>query len=112
MKREDNLSARMRHRIAIEEPHITSDGGGGSVVAWEKLQDIWAEVIPTTPAETNLGGQIVQTISFNVTTRYVKGINHNMRVKFSGRYYNIKTVWNEGNKNKITKMVIEYDIFQ
>ncbi len=108
----EGLASRLRHRITLETPVMTDDGGGGKTISWNKFADAWAELITDRPTEKLLGEQLVATATYRVTIRYLKNVAHYMRVKFSNRIFSIKSVWNENEEKRVTKMIIEEDLFQ
>lgn len=110
-RKKEDLASRLRQRVTIEKPVATSDGGGGQSYAWEKVGDFWAEVIPQKPSETQLGEQSVPIAVYMITMRYQAGINSSMRVKFSGKIFNMKGVWVEKEEEKVLQIIAEEDIF-
>lgn len=110
-RKKEDLASRLRHRITIERMITTSDGAGGASYNWEKVGDYWAEVVPQKPTEIQLGEQSVPIAVYVITMRYQAGINSSMRVKFSGRIFNMKGIWVEKEEDKVLQIIAEENIF-
>ena len=49
--------AAMRQRVALEEATVAADGGGGAIVAWELVAEVWAAIIRNREASAcDVGG--------------------------------------------------------
>ena len=72
----------LTHKMTIETPVLTPDGGGGFTVAWEHLDDVYAAV-------TELGGQIVPSQPCRVVIHYRDDMGSKMRLREDETVYNI-----------------------
>jgi len=42
----------LRHRVLLQKPLLSADGGGGVSVQWLDVAEVWAEVTPTASRQT------------------------------------------------------------
>lgn len=60
----------LRHRVTLQILSLASDGGGGGVVSWQPLSEVWAAVEPVSTRPDARGGQTKLPVSYRVTVRY------------------------------------------
>ncbi|MCI5049589.1 MAG: phage head closure protein [Rickettsiales bacterium] len=103
------LSARLRHRITIEQPNDTADGGGGVTRGWTTVATVWAEIIPTRGgAEQGLGEAAIQALhTHRITIRYRDDVSTDMRIGFDGRYFNIRSITNVEEAKVVLELNVE-----
>ena len=94
MKISKTISARLRHRLTLEQEIKTPDGAGGYTKTWESVADIWAEIQPISGKERVFAGQISAEISHKITIRYRVGLNTAMRFVYNDRIFNISAILN------------------
>jgi SPP1 family predicted phage head-tail adaptor len=58
---------------------------GESVIAWQRVADVWANVVPQSARETSEGAQIQPTTSHVVYMRYREDVKPDWRIEFKGR---------------------------
>ncbi len=67
------MSARigkLRHRLTLESPSRTDDGGGGADITWETVAEIWGALETSTGAETIVAGRLSGIAAPVITIRY------------------------------------------
>lgn len=82
----------LRHLIEIEENNPTRDEYGGLVDVWTVHKRVWSEVRPISGSELLKSDQLTTKASYNIWIRYLATVTTQMRIKFNGRYFNIKNV--------------------
>lgn len=82
----------LRHRVVLEAPVRTPDGGGGSVVGWTPVAEVWAEIRTGQGQEAMIAEALSGRVSHVVTIRYRDGVDHTMRLRFGGRLFAITAV--------------------
>lgn len=111
MGKQEDIIARMRHRITIEKPELTPEAGGQFTVQWQEVVTVWAEILPIETriryAEMLVDGQLTAPVSHVVTLRYHAGVSAEMRVVFGGRVFNIRHVVNIGEENRFLRLLAE-----
>jgi len=110
-QKHDPLASRLRHRITIQEENSAADTGGGSVLAWEDVANIWAEIRPiqnrSASSERVQGGKIEARGFFLITIRYLDGVTPAMRISFGTRIFNIRSVINLEERGEVMEILAE-----
>jgi SPP1 family predicted phage head-tail adaptor len=87
------LSARLRHRVDIEQYAETRDEFGGVVQTWSAYaSDVPAEIVPLSGREFVAAQAMQGSVTTRITVRYDPSINPKMRIKHDGTIYNIRAV--------------------
>lgn len=100
---------RLIHTIALEQRPATTDSFGEQTLTWSSfMSGIPAKVSPISGREALASGAFASEITHRVVMRYVAGITAEMRVSFSGRYFAIKAILDEEERNeRLTLMCAE-----
>jgi len=80
---------RLSHRLTLETPVRTPDGGGGWALAWEAVAEMWAAVEMSTGGERVEGGRLSGTVKARITIRYRDDVTPAMRFRNGGQVYEI-----------------------
>lgn len=111
MVRQQDMTSRLRHRITLQQPEMTVETGGQYAVQWQDVATVWAEVVPLEnrlmTAEIVLDAQLTARVSHSITLRYRAGVTADMRVAFNGRHFNIRSVVNVGERNRLLRLLAE-----
>jgi SPP1 family predicted phage head-tail adaptor len=79
----------LRHRIRLEQPTRLADGGGGAVVTWTPVADLWASIKPTSGREALVADQVAGRVSHEIHVRYRADIVPAMRFSLGTRTFEI-----------------------
>ena len=90
----------LRHRLTLQQPVRTADGGGGADVAWTDVADLWASVEPLSGRETLAAERAQAIVSHRIRLRYRTGVASEMRFKLGTRLFNIRSVIDEGERRR------------
>lgn len=111
MAERDNIASRLRHRITLQQPDLNAGAGGQYSVEWQDVATVWAEVTPlesrALTAETVLDAQLTARVSHEIILRYREGVTADMRVAMDGRHFNIRSVVNSGERNRVLRLLAE-----
>ena len=102
-----DLASRLRKRIVLEQPLSQADGAGGLTLSWQEFATIWAEILPRRASENLFAGQLENRASHKIMLRYLAGIDTKMRIKFGTRYFNIISILNVEERNKMLEISVE-----
>lgn len=102
-----DLASRLRRRIIIEQSVESADGAGGLEVAWEEFATVWAEILPTREREELFAGQLAKLATHKITMRYFDGITTRMRINYDGRFFNIISILNVGERDETIEILAE-----
>lgn len=100
---------RLIHSITLEQRPATTDSYGEQTLSWSTVMSgIPAKVSPLSGRELMASGAIASEITHRVVMRYLAGVTEEMRVNFGGRYFAIKAILDEEERNeKLTLMCAE-----
>jgi SPP1 family predicted phage head-tail adaptor len=83
---------RLSHRLTLESPVRTPDGGGGWTVVWEAVADMWGAVEMPSGRERVEGGRLSGTANARITIRYRDDVTPAMRFRNGAQVFEIRTV--------------------
>ena len=90
----------LRHRLSLESATRTSDGGGGAVVTWSLIAQLWGDIAPATGAENVVAESINGHVSHVVHMRYRNDIAPAMRLRFGPRILEILAVFDSDGRGR------------
>lgn len=82
----------LRHKLILEAPTRTGDGGGGAEVSWHKVDDVWVEITPGQGAETFTAEKRTSHLSHTVTLRWRADLAPTQRLRTGTRVLEIEAV--------------------
>jgi SPP1 family predicted phage head-tail adaptor len=78
-------------RLTLESPSRASDGGGGAVVTWVEVAEVWAAVRPISGDERLRADQVAGRVTHSVTIRR-RDVTPAMRLRSGSRVLDIVAV--------------------
>jgi len=97
----------LRHRVTLQTPQETADGGGGASVAWTDLAVVWAAIEPLRGSERPRAGQIESPLTHRVVIRHRDDVTPRLRIKFGARLFNIRAVIDPGERRCHLELLCE-----
>jgi SPP1 family predicted phage head-tail adaptor len=97
----------LRTRLTLEAPSRTSDGAGGSGIAWESVSDVWARVTPLTGNEDLSLDRVAGTLRHEIVIRYRAGVTLEMRFRDGSRVYDIRAAFDPDARRHWLKCIAE-----
>lgn len=94
-------AGRLRHKITIEHSSEVRDGRGETTKTWSTFATPRAGIYPQSGGENFQLHQENNSVSHKIVTRYMAGITPDMRVSYNGRVFDIESVINVGERNKM-----------
>ncbi len=98
---------RLRHIGSIEEYVETKDDLGGYSKAWTEYTKVWCAIHPLRGDEKYVSAEKHATATHQVTIRYKSGINPKMRLISRDRTFEIISVINVGERDKMMQLIVE-----
>ena len=97
----------LRTRLKLEAPAHAADGGGGSVVSWTEVGEVWADVRATGGGETYDADRVAGHVSHTIVIRYRTGVVPEMRFRAATRVFNIRAVLDPDNRRRWLRCLVE-----
>ena len=93
----------LKKRIEIQAQQKTPDGMGGFTTVWATLPGytVDAAIWDATGNERNQANATTLIITHRIRIRYKQGLKASYRIKFGLRYFNIVSIVNPNEANKI-----------
>lgn len=83
---------KLRHRLRIEAPTRTPDGGGGAAITWSLVAEAWAAFRPATGSESEQHDGLKARVSHEVWIRHRDDVRPDMRFVMGTRVFEILAV--------------------
>lgn len=100
----------LRHRVLLEMPVRADDGGGGAIVTWTPVADLWAGIAPATGGEDVVGEGIAGRVSHELLVRYRSGIAPAMRFRLGDRTFEIKAVLDIAERRRMLRCLCREEL--
>ena len=99
----------LRHAGSIEEYTQTVDGFGGVTKVWTEFSKVWCAINPLRGTEKYVSAEKHATATHQVTIRYLDGVEPKMRLLSRGREFEVISVINVGERDKMMQLIVEED---
>ena len=101
---------RLRHLCTVEHYTETVDAVGGVTKQWDEYAMIWCAIDPLRGDEKYFSAEKHAEATHQVTSRYLDGVNPKMRLLCRGREFEIISVINIGERDKMMKFTVKEDV--
>jgi SPP1 family predicted phage head-tail adaptor len=92
---------KLRDRLTLEMAVRSDDGGGGAIVAWTAVADVWAAVRPITGDERLRADAVTGRVTHQVWIRHRVGVVPAMRFRAGDRILDIVAVLDPGPRDRL-----------
>ncbi|MEQ1672838.1 MAG: phage head closure protein [Hyphomicrobium sp.] len=82
----------LRHRVQIETAARTSDGGGGAVITWTQIAEVWAAIWPRSNDEQFESDRMAGKATHDIWIRFRSDVKPEMRIRFGARVFDVRGV--------------------
>ena len=97
----------LRRRVTLEAETRTADGGGGSVLGWVGVTDLWAELRGLSGSETLAAEDLQAKVTHMVTIRRRMDVRPDMRIRFGQRLFHIVAVLDRDGPEPFLRILAE-----
>ncbi|PHR57283.1 MAG: head-tail adaptor protein [Arcobacter sp.] len=97
-------SASLKHTIVIQSSIEIPDSFGGVSKSWNDFKTVRASVKPQSAKEFFSAG-VQAEATHKIEVRYVLGLNPKMRILFGTRVFDIKSILNIQERNKVLHII-------
>jgi SPP1 family predicted phage head-tail adaptor len=91
----------LRHRLTLESPSRTGDGGGGAAVTWQLVAELWAHVRPISGDERLRADGVSGRVTHEVWLRHRADVVPAMRFTHGARILEIVAVLDPGRRDRL-----------
>lgn len=95
------------HRLMLEAPSRTADGGGGATVNWSLAAEVWGAVRPLTGSESLEAEGLKGRVSHEIVIRYRVGVTPLMRFSLGARHFDIRTAIDISEERRWLRCLVE-----
>jgi SPP1 family predicted phage head-tail adaptor len=99
--------ADLSKRLAIEREVRTGDGGGGALVTWVHVAEVWAAIWPRTAGENFRMDRVAGTATHDVWMRHRDGVVPGQRLRYGEREFDIRGVLDVEERGRWLKCIVE-----
>ncbi|HRD77081.1 MAG TPA: phage head closure protein, partial [Hyphomicrobiaceae bacterium] len=90
----------LRHRLDIQAPVRTPDGGGGATETWSSTATVWAAIRPTGAGEPIVADAHRGEVSHEIWIRFRNDVLPGMRFAQGSRVFEIVGVIDVGERHR------------
>lgn len=100
----------LRHRVVLEAPVRSGDGGGGAFVVWTPVAEIWAGIAPGTGSEAVLGDSLAGRVSHEIVVRHRADVVPAMRFRLGNRHFEIVAAIDVGERRRMLRCLCREEL--
>jgi SPP1 family predicted phage head-tail adaptor len=97
----------LSHRLNLEAPSRTPDGGGGAAVTWALVAEIWAAIRPVSGGEGVAADGVSGRLTHEIWIRHRDGVLPEMRFVEGSRVFDIRAVVDQVERRRFLKCLVE-----
>ncbi|MGE0022766.1 MAG: phage head closure protein [Hyphomicrobium sp.] len=97
----------LRHRLSLEAPLASADGGGGVTRTWALVAEVWGAVRPASGAESVRADGVGGHVSHEIWIRHRAGVLPEMRFTLGARKFEIRAVIDAGERHRFLRCLAE-----
>jgi len=97
----------LRHRLALEAPLESADGGGGVARIWALVAEVWGAIRPLSGNEGVEADGVRGRVSHEIWIRYRTGVLPDMRFALGTRVFEIRAAIDSGERHRFLRCLVE-----
>lgn len=101
------LIGEMRHRLALQAPLASDDGGGGVTRTWALVAEVWGAVRPISGAESVEADGLRGRVTHEVWIRHRANVGPEMRFVLGARTFDVRAVIDSGERHRFLRCLVE-----
>ncbi len=110
MVRKTDIAARLRHTVIIQQTTQTRSTSGAITDSWGTFATVRADIKPLSGREYLESNQVNAEEITRFTIRYLKDITTKMRVLWGTRVYDIRSIMNVSESDKLMELRVVEDV--
>ena len=100
----------LRHRLALETATRSGDGGGGAIVTWVPIAEVWGSITPVTGTEEVYADQIAGRVSHEIVVRHRGDIAPANRFRYGARVFEVLAVLDVGERRRRSRCLCREEL--
>lgn len=96
-----------RERIFLQQEAWMGDTGGGRMLSWEEVAELWAAIEPLSGKENIQGEKVTGAQLYRVRFRYEENVRTAMRIVWDGRILNIRSIRHVEARGRLLEIIAE-----
>lgn len=97
----------LRHRLALQAPLDTPDGGGGVTRAWALVAEVWGAVRPLSGSEHVESDGLHGRVSHEIWIRHRTGVVPEMRFVLGARIFEVRAAIDASERHRFLRCLVE-----
>ncbi len=99
----------LRKQIHVQAEQPMPDGAGGYALAWATVATVWASLLPLSGREAFSAGHHEGRVTHKIIMRWPKdfALTADMRVLYVSRVFNIRAVFDDGERGRYATVLAE-----
>lgn len=97
----------LRHRLALQAPLATADGGGGATRTWALVAEVWGAIRPAGGNEAVEADGLHGRVSHEIWIRHRSSVVPEMRFVLGARAFEIRAVIDSGERHRFLRCIVE-----
>jgi len=97
---------KFRYLVTIEKLDGNLDAAGQEIQNWVSHGQRYASIEPLNARELYTARQLFADVTTQMTMRYLAGVTPKMRISYSGRVWNIRSIINAENANRELQILV------
>lgn len=97
----------MRHRLKLEAPLASPDGGGGVTRTWSLVAEVWGAIRPVSGSESFEADGLRGRVSHEIWIRHRAGVVPEMRFALGARIFEIRAVIDSAGRHRFLRCLVE-----
>ncbi len=96
----------LRYLVSIEDYTESDNDYGEEIKSWSRYVYAYARISPLSGTEKYISAEKHATATHQITIRYVSGVEPKMRIVFGERIFEIVSVINVGERDKMMQLIV------
>lgn len=97
----------MRHRMSLQAPLESADGGGGVTRTWALVAEVWGAIRPAAGSESVEADGLRGRVSHEIWIRHRSGVTPEKRFALGTRIFEIRSVIDSGERHRFLRCMVE-----
>lgn len=98
---------KLRHRLTLEAPSRTEDGGGGAIPGWDAVAELWGAIESGSGDERIGADRVTGERQAVIVVRHRDGVGPSQRFRLGERLFHIRAVLDPDGRRRFLRCLCE-----